>query len=245
MPLRWDRETLYDVHFVAHPPDRTLFAGIYQVPPGELPADRRRARSRHPVLGLGLSRHGRDTRPSGDPREWVEPARALVRGGGPAAPARRRAGRLLPERRHRLVRGARLRVAALRPAAARLHALVRSRRLRRRRARPRAGGALRRRVLPHRRSLGAPGRSLRRRDLSRRAAVRERARRREVPAEPRRARCRHQGRADRRGQRRDLRRLSALPARSGAATATTATTPAEKRGCSPSSRRPTACRPAR
>ena len=33
MPLRWDRETLYDVHFVAHPPDRTLFAGIYQVPP--------------------------------------------------------------------------------------------------------------------------------------------------------------------------------------------------------------------
>ena len=33
VPLRWDRETLHDVHFVAHPPDRTLFAGIYQVPP--------------------------------------------------------------------------------------------------------------------------------------------------------------------------------------------------------------------
>ena len=33
VPLRWDRETLHDVHFVAHPPDRTLFAGIYQLPP--------------------------------------------------------------------------------------------------------------------------------------------------------------------------------------------------------------------
>jgi asparagine synthase (glutamine-hydrolysing) len=34
VPLRWDRETLYDIHFVSHPPDRTLFAGIYQLPPG-------------------------------------------------------------------------------------------------------------------------------------------------------------------------------------------------------------------
>jgi asparagine synthase (glutamine-hydrolysing) len=33
VPLRWDRETLYDVHFVSHPPDRSLFAGIYQLPP--------------------------------------------------------------------------------------------------------------------------------------------------------------------------------------------------------------------
>ena len=33
VPLRWDRETLHDIHFVAHPPDRTLFAGIYQLPP--------------------------------------------------------------------------------------------------------------------------------------------------------------------------------------------------------------------
>ncbi len=33
MPLRWDRETLYNIHFVSHPPDRTLFAGIYQLPP--------------------------------------------------------------------------------------------------------------------------------------------------------------------------------------------------------------------
>ena len=34
IPFRWDHETLYDVHFVCHPPDRTLFAGIYQLPPG-------------------------------------------------------------------------------------------------------------------------------------------------------------------------------------------------------------------
>ena len=33
VPLRWDRETLYDIHFVSHPPDRSLFAGIYQLPP--------------------------------------------------------------------------------------------------------------------------------------------------------------------------------------------------------------------
>lgn len=34
VPLRWDREMLYDVQFVTHPPDRTLFAGVYQLPPG-------------------------------------------------------------------------------------------------------------------------------------------------------------------------------------------------------------------
>ena len=33
VPLRWDHDSLYDVHFVSHPPDRTLFAGIYQLPP--------------------------------------------------------------------------------------------------------------------------------------------------------------------------------------------------------------------
>ena len=34
VPLQWDRETLFDVHFVSHPPDRSLFRGIYQLPPG-------------------------------------------------------------------------------------------------------------------------------------------------------------------------------------------------------------------
>src|SRR4029453_15028770 len=34
VPLEWDRDTLYDIHFVTHPPHRSLFKGIYQVPPG-------------------------------------------------------------------------------------------------------------------------------------------------------------------------------------------------------------------
>jgi len=34
VPLEWDRDTLYDIHFVTHAPDRSLFKGIYQVPPG-------------------------------------------------------------------------------------------------------------------------------------------------------------------------------------------------------------------
>jgi asparagine synthase (glutamine-hydrolysing) len=34
IPLRWDRETLYDAHFVTHAPDRSMFAGIHQLPPG-------------------------------------------------------------------------------------------------------------------------------------------------------------------------------------------------------------------
>jgi asparagine synthase (glutamine-hydrolysing) len=34
VPLTWDLETLYDIHYVTHKPDRTLFSGVYQVPPG-------------------------------------------------------------------------------------------------------------------------------------------------------------------------------------------------------------------
>jgi asparagine synthase (glutamine-hydrolysing) len=34
VPLQWDRDALFDTHFVATPPDRTLFKGVYQVPPG-------------------------------------------------------------------------------------------------------------------------------------------------------------------------------------------------------------------
>jgi asparagine synthase (glutamine-hydrolysing) len=34
VPLQWDRDALFDIHFVAHPPDRSLFKGVYQVPPG-------------------------------------------------------------------------------------------------------------------------------------------------------------------------------------------------------------------
>src|SRR5213593_5015199 len=35
VPARWDYETVYHTHVaVIHPPDRSLFAGVYQVPPG-------------------------------------------------------------------------------------------------------------------------------------------------------------------------------------------------------------------
>jgi asparagine synthase (glutamine-hydrolysing) len=34
VPLAWDRDTLYDTHYVPHAPDRSLFKGVYQVPPG-------------------------------------------------------------------------------------------------------------------------------------------------------------------------------------------------------------------
>jgi len=36
VPLRWDRETLFDTHsmFMAHAPERTLFQNVYQLPPG-------------------------------------------------------------------------------------------------------------------------------------------------------------------------------------------------------------------
>ena len=35
VPLRWDREALYDMHYgLMHAPSRSPFDGIYQVPPG-------------------------------------------------------------------------------------------------------------------------------------------------------------------------------------------------------------------
>ena len=71
VPLRWDREMLYDVLFVSHPPDRTLFAGVYQVPPGYyLLTDGEQVR----VLGYWDWDYplAEETEPNGDPREWVE-----------------------------------------------------------------------------------------------------------------------------------------------------------------------------
>jgi asparagine synthase (glutamine-hydrolysing) len=70
VPLRWDRDTLYDVHFVSHPPDRSLFAGIYQLPPASyLLTDGEQVRVMpywdwdYPVADL--------TRSNGDGRQWV------------------------------------------------------------------------------------------------------------------------------------------------------------------------------
>lgn len=71
VPLRWDRNTLYDVHFVSHPPDRTLFAGIYQVPPGHyLMTDGEHVR----VVPYWDWDYPRADVPAstGDPREWTD-----------------------------------------------------------------------------------------------------------------------------------------------------------------------------
>ena len=71
VPLRWDRDALYDAHFVAHAPDRTLFAGIYQLPPGSyLMTDGEHVRIvqywdwNYPLT--------EDTAVAGDPREHIE-----------------------------------------------------------------------------------------------------------------------------------------------------------------------------
>lgn len=71
VPLRWDRESLYDIHFVSHPPDRTLFAGIYQLPPASyLLTDGQQVRVipywdwDYPLAD--------ETKSDRDPHEWVE-----------------------------------------------------------------------------------------------------------------------------------------------------------------------------
>ena len=74
----------------------------------------------------------------------------------------------------------------------------------------------RRRVLPDPDPAGRSRRPFRRRDRAGGDALLQRARRRQVPAEPRGARRRLQGRADRRRVRRDPRRLRALPPRHAA-----------------------------
>jgi asparagine synthase (glutamine-hydrolysing) len=70
VPLRWDRETLYDVHFVSHPPDRSLFAGIYQLPPASyLLTDGEQVRV-VPYWDWNYPRGGDAA--TGDDRQWIE-----------------------------------------------------------------------------------------------------------------------------------------------------------------------------
>jgi asparagine synthase (glutamine-hydrolysing) len=71
VPLRWDHENLYDIHFVAHPPDRTLFKGIYQLPPASyLLTDGEHVRVM-PYWDWDYPCSD-STRANGDGREWVE-----------------------------------------------------------------------------------------------------------------------------------------------------------------------------
>ena len=80
-------------------PDRTLFEGIYQVPPGHYLLATGGQRPAGPLLGLRLPARPSDARPPATDAEYAERfARGAGRGGAAAA-ARRRAGRLLPQRR--------------------------------------------------------------------------------------------------------------------------------------------------
>ena len=110
VPIRWDRESLFDIHYgLMHAPSRTTFDGIFQVPPGcYLLTDGVHVHV-HPYWDFNYPPADVTQAPC-DPQEAVERLRATHVRGRAAAAARRRARRVLPERRARLVLGARHRV---------------------------------------------------------------------------------------------------------------------------------------
>ena len=92
-------------------PAQTLYEGVSQVPPGHYLLATAAGTHAAPLLGLRLSaRRGRVARACGRRERRAAPRGA--RRGGAAAAAGRRAGRLLSERRPRLLRGPRARRAA-------------------------------------------------------------------------------------------------------------------------------------
>ena len=107
VPARWDTEcAVHDSSNTADLQTSTLFDGVRQVPPGHyLLADRSAHPARISYWDFDYPR-GDDVRQR-PADEYVEEFRACARGGGPSAVARRRAGRLLSERRPRFVRRAR------------------------------------------------------------------------------------------------------------------------------------------
>jgi asparagine synthase (glutamine-hydrolysing) len=71
VPLRWDHENLYDIHFVAHPADRTLFNGIYQLPPASYLLTDGEHVSVMPYWDWNYP-SADATRANGSGREWIE-----------------------------------------------------------------------------------------------------------------------------------------------------------------------------
>jgi len=78
VPLRWDEETVFDLHRgTMHAPDRSLFSGIRQVPPGcYLVTDGERT-SVHPYWDWDYPPAER-TRFDRNPREWVKSLGAVL-----------------------------------------------------------------------------------------------------------------------------------------------------------------------
>ena len=170
VPARWDHEYFYQHATGPAMPDRTLFEGVHQVPPGHyLIATRNSLRVQRywefdytPAAELAASKR--------DERSYVE----------------------------EFVRRARLRRAKFKRADSGIHSYVRSGRLRRGRHRARDGGARRRKFLPNSDQTVGHRRPLCRRDLALRNRLQQRPRRIKVSAQPRGARCRLQGRLYRR-----------------------------------------------
>ena len=71
VPLVWDPQALYDVHFVSHPPAQSLFAGIRQLPPGcTLVSDGERVRVTQ-YWDWNYPQWSPGDEPDGDRREWI------------------------------------------------------------------------------------------------------------------------------------------------------------------------------
>ena len=154
VPARWDTDAVSHSFELGGPQTSTLYDGVRQVPPGHYLIATDRDFQLHQYLGLQLSRgSGCPSAPCGGVRRGVS---RCARGGGPSAVARRRAGRLLSERRARFLRHDR----TGRPASSRsdpgVYADLRSARLRRRTGSARDGDPRRRRVPSH---PDRPGRS--------------------------------------------------------------------------------------
>ena len=216
VPARWDREAISRGASGGGHPTQTLFEGVFQVPPGHYLLATRRRHARPPLLGLRLSARRRTSRARA---RTIENAERLREALDEAVRLRLRAD--VPVGCY--LSGGLDSCSVLGLASRHLSTPIRAFTLTfdqpdyDESAIARGDGrACGRRVLPGADPAGRSGRPLRRRDLARGDAVLQRARRREVRAEPRGARRRLQGRADRRRLRRDLRRLSALPARHAA-----------------------------
>ena len=216
VPARWDAESVYHaVEFGGHQM-RTLFDGVFQVPPGHYLHRHRPALSAARATGIS-------TIPTADDRV-----------------AQRSDADYAAEFRHVLEEAVRLRLRADVPvgcylsggldscsvlglaarhhprADPRLHADLRPRRVRRRAQARGDGGAGGRRVHPIPIRQDDLADHFADADAAVGDALLQRARRRQVSAEPRGARCRLQGRHDRRRIGRDPRRLRAFSPRHAA-----------------------------
>ena len=113
VPARWDPESVLDADSCRRASAHFSTACTLCRPGHFLSPTRRRASA---SISTGTSTIPRDDAPSAarTRRRVHRRISGRARGGRAASPPRRRAGRLLPERRHRLVRGARSRGAASR-----------------------------------------------------------------------------------------------------------------------------------